>query len=286
MKKILITGKNSYIGTSFEKWMEQYPQDYQIDTLDVHGDAWKDVDFSPYDVVFHVAGIAHADVGKVTEAGKKLYYAVNTELTLAVANKLKETTKDGRKRQFIFMSSIIVYGENSSIRSKRVITPDTLPEPANFYGDSKLKADQGLISLQTDLFQVVILRPPMIYGKGSKGNYQQLVKLALKLPVFPDIPNERSMLYIENLTEYICRIIDEEKTGIFFPQNKEYVRTSYLVREIAQAHGKKIYLFKWLNWAVYLLSYFPGKIGKLVNKAFGNLVYEKNISKYVNKYRV
>ncbi|EPI09816.1 NAD-dependent epimerase/dehydratase family protein [Enterococcus faecium] len=274
MKKILITGANSYIGTSFKKWMTQFQDEYQIDTLSVRGDAWREHDFSGYDTVFHVAGIAHADVSKVSEETKQLYYAVNRDLAIETAKKYKQDLS-GKKGQFIYMSSIIIYGEETNINKKRVITPDTKPNPSNFYGDSKLQAEIGLQPLDDDTFHVAILRPPMIYGPGSKGNYQQLVKLANKLPIFPDVKNERSMLHIDKLSEFIKERIDAQDSGVFFPQNDQYVRTSYMVRDIAQENGKKIYLFSYMNWAIRLLGYVPGKIGRLTNKAFGNLVYER-----------
>ncbi|EME8136009.1 NAD-dependent epimerase [Enterococcus faecium] len=275
MKKILITGANSYIGTSFKQWMTQFQDEYQIDTLSVRGDAWREHDFSGYDTVFHVAGIAHADVSKVSEETKQLYYAVNRDLAIETAKKYKQDLS-GKNGQFIYMSSIIIYGEETNINKKRVITPDTKPNPSNFYGDSKLQAEIGLQPLDDDTFHVAILRPPMIYGPGSKGNYQQLVKLANKLPVFPDVKNERSMLHIDKLSEFVKERIDAQDSGVFFPQNDQYVRTSHMVRDIAQANGKKIYLFSYMNWAIRLLGYVPGKIGRLTNKAFGNLVYEKS----------
>ncbi|ELB27268.1 TPA: NAD-dependent epimerase/dehydratase family protein [Enterococcus faecium] len=275
MKKILITGANSYIGTSFKQWMTQFQDEYQIDTLSVRGDAWREHDFSGYDTVFHVAGIAHADVSKVSEETKQLYYAVNRDLAIETAKKYKQDLS-GKNGQFIYMSSIIIFGEETNINKKRVITPDTKPNPSNFYGDSKLQAEIGLQPLDDDTFHVAILRPPMIYGPGSKGNYQQLVKLANKLPVFPDVKNERSMLHIDKLSEFVKERIDAQDSGVFFPQNDQYVRTSHMVRDIAQANGKKIYLFSYMNWAIRLLGYVPGKIGRLTNKAFGNLVYEKS----------
>ncbi|HGF8003293.1 TPA: NAD-dependent epimerase/dehydratase family protein [Enterococcus faecium] len=274
MKKILITGANSYIGTSFKKWMTPFQDEYQIDTLSVRGDAWREHDFSGYDTVFHVAGIAHADVSKVSEETKQLYYAVNRDLAIETAKKYKQDLS-GKNGQFIYMSSIIIYGEETSINKKRVITPETKPNPSNFYGDSKLQAEIGLQPLNDATFHIAILRPPMIYGPGSKGNYQQLVKLANKLPIFPDVKNERSMLHIEKLSEFVKERIDDQDSGVFFPQNDQYVRTSHMVRDIAQANGKKIYLFSWMNWAICLLGYVPGKVGRLTNKAFGNLVYEK-----------
>ncbi|WP_429960655.1 NAD-dependent epimerase/dehydratase family protein [Enterococcus sp. AZ012] len=275
MKRILITGANSYIGTSFEKWMQQFGDNYQIDTIDMHGDQWKEKDFSQYDSVFHVAGIAHADVSKVSEETKQLYYKVNCDLAVETAEKYKNDL-NGKNGQFIYMSSIIIYGEETNINKKRVITPETQPNPSNFYGDSKLKAEKKLTPLKSDTFRIAIIRPPMIYGEGSKGNYQQLVKIAKKLPVFPNIENERSMLSIDHLCDFIKNRIEFPESGIFFPQDPQYVRTSFMVKEIAASNGKKVKLFSGLNWLIYLLGYFPGKIGKLVNKAFGNLVYENS----------
>ena len=275
MKRILITGANSYIGTSFEKWVAQWPDKYSVDTVDMIDDTWKKKDFSGYDVVFHVAGIAHVSADPKKE---DLYYKVNRDLAIETAKKAKD---DGVK-QFIFMSSIIVYGDSSHVNRKRVITEDTIPSPTNFYGKSKLQAEEGIRSLESDGFKIVILRPPMIYGKGSKGNYPKLSKMAQKLPVFPDIDNERSMLHIDNLCEFIRLMIDNEESGLFFPQNREYVKTSEMVRLIAEVHGKKIKLTKMFNPILKLMSNFAG----VVNKAFGNLVYEQSLSEYAENYRI
>lgn len=267
MKKILITGANSYVGTSFEKWLERYPGQYKVDTVCMRDGSWKDKDFSSYDVVFHVAGIAHVSTDPKME---DLYYKINRDLTIEVAQKAKN---EGVK-QFIFMSSIIVYGDSSS--DERVITRDTVPTPSNFYGNSKLQAEEGIRHLEGDNFNVVIIRPPMIYGKNSKGNYPKLAKAAQKLPIFPDIDNKRSMLHIDNLSEFIRLMIDNEESGLFFPQNNEYVRTSEMVKLIAEVHGKKVKLVKLLNGVLRVI----GKKVGLVNKVFGNLVYEQSISDY------
>lgn len=275
MKRILITGANSYIGTSFENYMSQFGENYKIDTIDMRGDSWKSVNFSEYDTIFHVAGIAHADISNVSEEVKQLYYQVNSTLAIETAKKYKKDLAE-KKGQFIYMSSIIIYGEETNINKKRVITKDTKPNPSNFYGDSKLQAEIGLQPLATSTFHVAILRPPMIYGPNSKGNYQQLVNLAKKLPVFPDVKNERSMLYINNLCKFVKERIDRVDGGIFLPQNPEYIRTSQMVKSIARENGNNIILFSWMNWAVRLLGYVPGKIGRLTNKAFGNLVYEQD----------
>lgn len=275
MKRVLITGANSYIGTSFEQYMHQFGDAYQIDTINMHGDLWKGVNFSKYDSVFHVAGIAHADVSKVNKEMEQLYYQVNTELAIETAQKYKDDLA-GESGQFIYMSSIIIYGEETNINKKRIINETTIPSPSNFYGDSKLQAETGLKKLDTINFHITILRPPMIYGEEGKGNYQQLVKIATKSPIFPNIKNERSMLHIDNLCKFVKERIDNQDSGIFLPQNSEYVRTSYMVRDIAMKNKNNIYLFSWMNWFIRLLGYFPGKIGRLTNKAFGNLVYEKD----------
>lgn len=275
MKKILITGANSYIGTSFEKWVKQWPGDYLVDTVDMIDGTWREKSFSGYDVVFHVAGIAHVSTDPNME---ELYYKVNRDLTIETAKKAKT---EGVK-QFIFMSSIIVYGDSSHINHKRVIDKNTVPEPSNFYGRSKLQAEEGIIQLQDDNFNTVVIRPPMIFGKGSKGNYPKLAKMAQKLPIFPNVKNERSMLHIDNLCEFIRLMIANKERGIFFPQNSEYVGTSELVKLIAEAHGKSIVLTKLFNPMLKLMGDFVGQ----VNKAFGNLVYEKSMSEYKENYRI
>lgn len=282
MKKVLITGADSYIGTTFENWIKDNSRTIVTETQDMKEASWRDRDFSGYDAIFHVAGIAHADVGKVTEEQKALYYKVNTDLTVECAQKAKT---EGVK-QFIFMSSIIVYGESAGIGKERVITKDTPLAPANFYGDSKVKAEEGLQELADDNFKVVILRPPMIYGKGSKGNYPLLAKMARKLPFFPDVENQRSMLYVGNLCKFISLMVENEDSGVFFPQNSEYVRTSEMVKMIAAVHGKKIRLVKVFNPFLRLLGAVGGKIGGLVNKAFGNMVYEMGMSEYQEEYCV
>ena len=204
MKKILITGANSYIGVNFEEYAKtHYLNKFSIDTVNMEDESWKHKDFSVFDTIFHVAGIAHADIGKVDETTKAKYYAVNTDLAIAVAKK----AKDNKVKQFVFMSSAIIYGDSAPYGELKRITADTEPKPANYYGDSKWQADTGVRALANDNFTVTVLRPPMIYGKGSKGNYPILANIAKKLPVFPDVKNERSMLYIENLCEFLCQVM-------------------------------------------------------------------------------
>ncbi len=275
MKKILITGANSYIGTSFEHWIQQWPEQYQVETINMKDSSWIRKDFSEYEVIFHVAGIAHVSSSPKL---KELYYKVNRDLTIETAMKAK---KDGVK-QFIFMSSIIVYGDSSPINQKRIIDKNTMPKPSNFYGDSKIQAEEGILPLMDASFNIVVLRPPMIYGKNSKGNYPKLSKIAKKLPIFPDINNCRSMIYIDNLCEFIRAIINNNDKGIFYPQNKEYVKTSELVKLIANVNGKKVRLVEFFNPIIKVMSM------KFVifDKMFGNLAYDMDLSSYKDDYQI
>lgn len=267
MLNILITGANSYIGMSVEKHLGRWPRRYRVDTVDMMGDSWRAKSFAGYDAVFHVAGIAHQDAGRITEERKRQYYRVNTDLAIETAKKAKE---DGA-RQFIFMSSIIIYGQSAGIGQTKVIDRDTRPAPAGAYGDSKLQAEKGILPLMDDGFRVCILRPPMIYGPGCKGNYPLLSRFARKLPLFPAVDNQRSMLFVGNLCEYVQQALDQRLSGVCFPQNREYVSTSRLVKQIAGVHGRPMRLTPLFNPLLRLLS---GKVS-VIDKVFGSLVYEQ-----------
>lgn len=258
MKRILITGKNSYIGTSVEKWLLKEPENYTVDTLDVKDESWKQHDFSQYDVVFHVAGIAHV---KETKKNRPLYFKVNRDLAFEVARK----AKDCNVIQFIFLSSMSVYGLETGVISK-----DTVPNPKSSYGKSKLEAEMLIKKLQDELFRVAIIRPPMVYGKGCKGNYQKLSKLSKITPIFPLVENKRSMIYVDNLSEYVKELITKEFEGNFYPQNNEYVNTSEMVRIICEVNGRRILFSKLLGMFVSILDF------DFFIKIFQDLIYEYN----------
>ena len=275
MKKVLITGANSYIGSSFESYMSQKQPDCIVDAVDMIDGSWREKDFGEYDVVFHVAGIVHLDMRK-DKKRENLYYKINRDLAIETAKKAKS---EGVK-QFIFMSTASVYGATPSIRREKNITKETPPQPKNFYGDSKLQAENGIIPLGEDGFNVVVLRPPMIFGENCKGNYVTLSKIAKKTPIFPYVKNQRSMIYIENFLEFVRLVIKNEERGIFFPQNKEFYNTSETVQYIGEIHGKKIKLLKGFSWALRILGIFTSA----VNKAFGNFCYDKSLSEYKEEY--
>lgn len=277
MMKILITGANSYIGMSFERYLSQWQDRYTVDTVDMQDATWRERSFSGYDAVFHVAGLAHSDRGKISEADRKRYYEVNTRLAIETAEKARA---DG-VGQFIFMSSAIVYGDSAPVGREKCITADTPVSPANCYGDSKLQAEIGIRALEADSFRVVILRPPMIYGPGCRGNYPVLSRLARKLPLFPYVENQRSMLYIENLCTFVRLMIDNGERGTFWPQNAEYSNTCDMVAMIAAEHGKRIHFVRGVTWLLRLMGHCSG----MVNRAFGNLSYSRELSRYKEAYQ-
>lgn len=267
MKRILITGAGSYIGTSVEQWLNrpEFAGMYQVDTVDMRGDEWKKKDFSGYDTVFHVAGIAHI---KETKKNAELYYKVNRDLAVETAKKAK---REGVS-QFILLSSMSVYG-----MLEGVISCNTLPNPKNNYGKSKLEADEIISKMQTNKFGILILRPPMVYGKECKGNYKNLEKIVDLCPIFPLIENQRSVLYINNLCKLMESYINQNKRGILHPRDIEKRSTYEMVREIAKNKGKHIYFVSFLRPVILIIKSFPNCLGTKIKKAFGDLYYSDEL---------
>ena len=270
---ILITGAGSYVGTQVENWLKKDGQ-FRVDAVDTFGDNWKKADYTQYEVVYHVAGIAHVNADPKMEP---LYYQVNRDLTIAIA---KHAKKAGVK-QFIFMSSMIVFHESQSLKAE-VLTRDTQPNPNGFYGDSKLQAEIGLKELECETFKVCILRPPMIYGPNSKGNFPRLAKLAVKTPVFPAFHNKRSMLFIDNLGEFVKQAIVRQLSGTFYPQNRELADTVEIIRFFAKEAGHKVWITKLLNPFVWLGSF----ILQPINKMFATYHYDPSMSRMDFDYQL
>lgn len=274
MKKILITGAGSYVGESVRRYILSTSSDFQIDAVDTMGDNWKNADYSQYDVVYHVAGIAHVNADPKMEA---LYYKVNRDLTIEVA----KHAKAAGVKQFIFMSSQIVFHESQSLKTE-MLTADTKENPNGFYGDSKLQAELGIKPLEDEDFKVCILRPCMIYGPNAKGNFPRLVKLATKVPVFPCWHNKRSMLYIDNLAEFVKQAILRELSGTYYPQNRELADTVEIIRFFAKANGHKVWITRLLNPFIRIGSFFLQPI----NKMFATYYYDPEMSKMDFNYQL
>ena len=276
MKKVLITGAGSYVGESVRRYILTKESSFQIDVVDTIGDSWKDADFSHYDVVFHVAGIAHVNADPKME---QLYYKVNRDLTIEVARHAQESGV----KQFIFMSSQIVFHESKSLNTE-VLTRDTIPNPNGFYGDSKLQAENGLKTLRAEggQMKICILRPCMIYGPNAKGNFPRLAKLATRVPVFPAWHNKRSMLYIDNLAEFVLQVIVRNLEGTFYPQNRELADTVEIIRFFAKDAGHKVCITRLLNPFVWLGSF----VLQPINKMFATYYYDLEMSRMEFDYQL
>lgn len=258
MKKILVTGKDSYIGTAFENWAKQWPDNYSVDSLDVRTEEWKKHDFSKYEVIVHVAAIVH-----VKEKDQSLYNKVNRDLAFEIASNAKKMGVS----QFIFMSTMGVYG----LEAGRICT-STNPNPATPYAKSKYEAELKISSLISSEFQVCILRPPLVYGKGCKGNYRTLSKFSKMIFSLPSYDNYRSMLYIDNLSNFLLHAIDLNLAGVLFPQNEKYVSVPKLISLIREINDKKTYRLFFLNGIKILIP-----LSKTLAKIFGSLTYDESM---------
>lgn len=274
MKRVLITGAGSYIGVNVENWLKKTPDLFQVESVDTFGDNWKKADYSQFDVVYHVAGIAHVNADHKMEP---LYYKVNRDLTIEVA----KHAKAAGVKQFIFMSSMIVFHESQSLKTE-VLTLETKPKPNGFYGNSKLQAEIGLKELECDTFKVCILRPPMIYGPNSKGNFLRLGWLATKTPIFPAWHNKRSMLYVDNLAECVKQLILLEKSGTYYPQNRELADTVEIAQFFAKKYNHKMWVSRIFNPFVWLGSFFLQPL----NKMFASYYYDPKMSEYDFEYQI
>lgn len=276
MKKILITGENSYIGNSLKNWIiKNHFNKVNVQTISLRNEEWINKDFSDFDAIVHVAGIAHVPVKKKT---KNKYHEINVNLTNEVA---KKAVKDNVKH-FIFISSMIIFGNGS--KEINYISEHTLPNPVDEYGESKLLAEEKLLLLsnQYEEFKLTIVRPPMVYGVNSKGNFPRILKFANNCCLFPLYNNSRSVIYVDNLSECISQIILRTYEGIIHPQNKDQIKTSDIVKWINLMNGKTPILFTFLNVII--------KLGidrnKTVQKVFGNFAYSNDLSNLPFNYQI
>jgi nucleoside-diphosphate-sugar epimerase len=264
--RILITGKNSYIGNSVKAWLNQREPSFIVDEISLRNLDLHNISFKEYDVIFHVAGIAHIS------SNRKLipeYFKVNRDLAIEVARKAKQ---EGVKH-FIFTSSMAIYGDDRQIGD---FTPIDLnnPNPTNPYGQSKLEADIAIQKLQTNNFSISILRIPMVYGKTAKGNFLKLVNVSNKLLIIPKIKNKRSVLHINNLSELVSLVIAKKLNGLFYPQDQNYFDTTKFITLVRLSNGKKTLKIPFLSLILIFIAFFI----KPVNKIYGNKFYDQSLS--------
>ena len=265
MKKILIIGDDSYIGIHFYDWIKKYEGEYAADIVSSRDYKWKEKNFENYDTVVNFAGIAH--IKKLTEDLKPLFYSVNRDLLIEIGTKAKESGV----RHFLTLSSMNVYGEFC-----QNLTDRETATPSNYYGDSKLQGDIGLLKLKSDDFLISCVRPPFVYGFGCKGNYNALSKISKFAFVLPTYKNKKSMIYVDNLCEFIRLAIDNRTDGILTPQNKELMSTAEIIRQIRRQNGKKTLSISLFNCLVPFLT----KLSGAARKAFSDDYYELEFSNY------
>lgn len=262
MKKVLIYGKNSYIGEHYYQALKKVG--YNVIIIDSFEKKPKDIDFAGIDVVINVVGIAHI---KITDDMEDLFYKINTDLAV----ELCEEAKKHYVKQYIYMSSMNVYGDTTeTIRSR------DQESPKNFYGKSKFIADQRIHELENDNFKVASVRPPVVYGKGCKGNFALLQKIASLTPVFPSFRNVKSMIYIEHLDNFICQLVESGDGGYFHPQNAQTISTADTIVAIRKALGKNTILIPCLGLLVKICMKFISK----AERAFANDNYSIDFSRY------
>lgn len=250
MNKILLTGSNGYLGSSF---INQYKNKYLFQKFSLLNQKLEDINFDGIDIVLHCAALVHQKV----EHSYEKYYEINVEYP----SRLAKLAKQNGVKQFVFISTIAIYGED-----KEKIDENTTYEPITPYGKSKLEAEKELLKLNDDSFIVSIIRPPMIYGRNAPGNIDSLIKLVKKLPILPlgKIQNKRTFIFIQNLCYAIDEIITQKQNGTFLVSDDEPLSTSKLIELIAKNLDKKIYLIK--------IPFFESLL-KLVKPSFHKRLY-------------
>lgn len=261
-KRVLIVGSGSYIGMSFYNASKDL---FDITVVDARKPLSIDL-YKGFDSVLHVAGIAH--VGKKRSL-KSLYYKVNRDLGIESA----KLAKAAGVKQFIFMSSMIIYGGDKPVGHPKIISKETVPQPEDYYGDSKLQADLSIQKLSDSDFHVVIIRTPMVYGEGCKGNYPRLVELAKKLYFIPKIKNERTVINIHLLISFFVKYICNNSAGIFYPRDEQPFCTYQMMMKVRTDLGKKTKLTTFFNPLIFLCSFFS----RTVRKMFGTKIYSEEM---------
>ena len=231
MKSMVLTGSNGFVGSYF---INNYSQKYAIQKFSFLNDDFTLLNLNDVNVVVHLSALVH-QMGGASDAE---YERVNVTQTLDLARKAKESGVG----QFVFMSTVKVYGEEMS----SIYTERSMCIPQDEYGKSKLKAENELLKLEDESFKISIIRTPIVYGYGVKANIKNLVNLVQRILILPfvDIKNKRSMVYVGNLCHLIDVVIQSMACGIFLASDDKSLSTTNLIELIAKELHKKVYLVK------------------------------------------
>jgi nucleoside-diphosphate-sugar epimerase len=259
---LLVTGASGFIGSHFI--LDSIERD--ITPISLRSAHPEDLDLKSYSAVIHLAALVHQMQG----APEEEYFRINCDLTLSLAQKAK---KDGVKH-FIFMSTIKVYGEETTTTPLMENSPCHPNDP---YGESKLTAENGLLAMISEDFAVSIIRIPLVYGERVKANMFNLIKLCDTLPLLPfgGINNRRSMVYVKNVTAFINALLDQRSSGVFIVSDSKPVSTTQLVRIILSALGKKRLLLTLPQTFVNLIQQLKPSLHQ---RLFGSLEVDPSAS--------
>ena len=245
---VLVTGPSGFVGNALCARLKAESRNFrcavralaQIENPIVVGDIGSDTDWSKalngVRTVIHTAARAHIMKDEVPNPLAE-YRKVNVEGTLNLA---RQAAHAGVKR-FIFISSIKVNGEQTPLGEP--FTSDDTPTPEDPYGISKYEAEQGLQQLaQETEMEVVIIRPPLVYGPNAPGNFGSLMRLVEKgLPLpLGAVHNKRSLVALDNLVDLIITCIDHPAAAnqVFLAGDGEDLSTTELLRGVAKAMDK------------------------------------------------
>ncbi|MDP3119217.1 MAG: NAD-dependent epimerase/dehydratase family protein [Sulfuricurvum sp.] len=260
-RRLVITGATGFIGSYFIKKSTAH----ETIPFSFHNGDITTLDLSGCDAVLHLAALVH----QMNGADPKQYQEINVTKTLELAKKAKQSGV----KQFIFMSTVKVYGEESDT----IYTETTPCHPRDDYGMSKLHAEQALQALEDEYFTVSIIRTPIVYGVGVKANIRNLINLIQKVPVLPfgNTNNQRSMVYIGNLCALIESIFEQRASGIFLACDDTSLSTTQFIREITSALEKECYLVD-IPFFENLLKHLKPTFHQ---RLFGNLIVDNTLTK-------
>jgi len=260
MKHILVTGSNGYLGSKF---ISANSSIYKFKTFSLLGQKLKNVEFDGIDTVLHCAALVH----QTKDIPVDSYRRVNTDYP----TKLAAVAKGSGVKQFVFISSIAVHGENVDYVDENTICSPTTP-----YGKSKLEAENLLLAMSDDGFKVSVVRLPMIYGENAPGNIESILRLVKLLPLLPlgNINNNRTFISIQNTCHALSEVIEQRKEGVFLFADDDSISTSKLVGLLSENVGRRVYLVESSFFNYMLKKFMPA----IYRKLFGSLIVNSSKS--------
>ncbi|PIK14688.1 NAD-dependent epimerase/dehydratase family protein [Halobacteriovorax sp. JY17] len=271
MMKVFVTGANGFIGRYLCRFLEKENIQVVRGTRELYGDLsptvqWKSI-LSNCSSVIHLASKVH-DLKKLTIEEEKEYWRINVESTVRLA----EDAKNTGVKKFIFLSSVKVNGDYSN---ELPFSPSDDVNPSGIYGETKYAAERKLLNLsEKGVFDVIIIRPPLVYGEGAKANLKMLsnfIDRGISLPI-GSINNRRSLVSIENLCSLMFAVLKSSYgvVGVFFVSDDVSYSLPEIVKSIARLKRKKVIIYPFPK---VLMKFFLIMIGKkhLIDKLFGNL---------------